>query len=88
MLVGQTVLELFIKIIFNNSRTVWGNKILMSFLNFSDNLLADNQIIMFKKKKKNMSVILRYRTKHVQFRFQVQFPLMLRTGCLMLSLNE
>ena len=66
MLVGQTVLELFIKIIFNNSRTVWSNKILMPFLNFSDNLLADNQIIMLRRKtKQNKTKQRKKKKKHV-----------------------
>ena len=37
----------------NNSRSTWLTKILRQFLNFSDNLLQDNDIVLKKKKKKN-----------------------------------
>ena len=79
--VGQAVLEFLIKtkdhVFINNSRTTWLTEISMP-LSFSDNLL---QVPVFFFH--TVLVILRCRTKHVQFWFEVQFLLKRIEGLLM-----
>ena len=58
-------------VLINNSRSTWPAKVLLPFSCFTDNLLRDAYNACPK-----IQIVLSYGTKHAQFWFGVQFPLM------------